>query len=109
MSVATEPLKGVPVHWIILDDENRWLELAKDPASAALFLSQKNKIKNLRLADTLDAIATKGRSGFYEGKVAAAKFFVNFILPGVQSKTTLITNADRSALDVPNRGLSSAG
>jgi F0F1-type ATP synthase gamma subunit len=46
---------------------------------------------------------------FYEGKVAAAKFFVNFILPGVQSKMTLITNADRSALDVPNRGFSSAG
>jgi len=46
---------------------------------------------------------------FYEGKVAAAKFFVNFILPGAQSKTTLITNADRSALDVPNRGFSSAG
>jgi alkylation response protein AidB-like acyl-CoA dehydrogenase len=46
---------------------------------------------------------------FYEGKVAAAKFFVNFILPGVHAKTALITNADRSALDVPNRGFSSAG
>jgi hypothetical protein len=44
---------------------------------------------------------------FYEGKVAAAKFFVNFILPGVHAKTVLITNADRSALDVPNRGFSS--
>jgi hypothetical protein len=34
---------------------------------------------------------------------------VNFILPGVHAKTVLITNADRSALDVPNRGFSSAG
>ena len=46
---------------------------------------------------------------FYEGKVAAAKFFVNFILPGVHAKTSVITTADRSALDVPDRGFSSAG
>ena len=45
---------------------------------------------------------------FYEGKVAAAKFFVNFILPGVHAKTTAITGADRSALDVPDRGFSTA-
>jgi hypothetical protein len=41
---------------------------------------------------------------FYEGKVAAAKFFVNFILPGVQAKTAVIVGGDRSALDVPDRG-----
>ena len=45
---------------------------------------------------------------FYEGKVAAAKFFVNFILPGVHAKTTVICSADRSALDVPDRGFSTA-
>jgi alkylation response protein AidB-like acyl-CoA dehydrogenase len=45
---------------------------------------------------------------FYEGKVAAAKFFVNFILPGVHAKTTVITGGDRSALDVPDRGFSTA-
>src|SRR5262249_44139350 len=43
---------------------------------------------------------------FYEGKVAAAKFFVNFILPGVQAKTAAIVGGDRSALDVPERGFS---
>ena len=43
---------------------------------------------------------------FYEGKVAAAKFFVNFILPGVHAKTAVIVGADRSALDVPDRGFS---
>ena len=45
---------------------------------------------------------------FYDGKVAAAKFFVNFILPGVHAKTAAITAADRSALDVPDRGFSTA-
>jgi len=45
---------------------------------------------------------------FYEGKVAAAKFFVNYILPGVHAKTAMICSADRSALDVPDRGFSTA-
>src|SRR5258706_773023 len=47
-------------------------ELSHAPASAALFLSQKQNLKNPRLADTLEAIATQGRAGFYEGKVAKA-------------------------------------
>jgi gamma-glutamyltranspeptidase/glutathione hydrolase len=55
----------------------RWIsetaaELSRDPASAALFLSQKQDLKNPRLADTLEAVATRGRAGFYEGKVAKA-------------------------------------
>jgi hypothetical protein len=44
-----------------------------------------------------------------EGKVAAAKFFVNFILRGVHAKTVVITTADRSALDVPDRGFLQPG
>jgi gamma-glutamyltranspeptidase len=53
----------------------RWIsetaaDLARDPASTALFLSQKGTLRNPRLADTLEAIAAQGRAGFYEGKVA---------------------------------------
>src|SRR5688572_18724658 len=53
----------------------RWIsqtaaELSRDPASSELFLSQKQNLKNPRLADTLEAIAAQGRAGFYEGKVA---------------------------------------
>src|SRR5436190_2617991 len=54
----------------------RWIsdtapELAKDPACAALFLpAGKSEIRNPRLADTFEAIAARGRAGFYEGPVA---------------------------------------
>jgi gamma-glutamyltranspeptidase len=53
----------------------RWIsetapELSRDPASAELFLSQRGKLRNPRLADTLEAIAAHGRAGFYEGRVA---------------------------------------
>ena len=55
----------------------RWIaetapELSRDPASAALFLARKDEVKNPRLADTLESVATQGRAGFYEGKVANA-------------------------------------
>ena len=55
----------------------RWIsetrsDLARDPASAALFLPEgKSILNNPRLADTLEAIALRGRAGFYEGEVAA--------------------------------------
>jgi gamma-glutamyltranspeptidase len=55
----------------------RWIsetapELARDPASAALFLPEgQSVLSNPRLADTLEAIAAQGRAGFYEGEVAA--------------------------------------
>jgi len=45
---------------------------------------------------------------FYRGKVMAAKFFVNFVLPGVHAKLAAIVGADRSALDIPDAGFSTA-
>jgi len=52
----------------------RWIkqtetELAADPASAELFLARPGR--NPALARTLEAIAARGRAGFYEGEVAA--------------------------------------
>jgi len=53
----------------------RWIaetapELARDPASAALFPTGKSQLANPALARTLQAIAAQGRAGFYEGEIA---------------------------------------
>ena len=45
---------------------------------------------------------------FYRGKVMAAKFYVNFVLPGVHAKLAAIVGGDRSALDIPDAGFSTA-
>ena len=55
----------------------RWIgetapELRQDAGSAALFPGGGAKLSNPALARTLEAIAAQGRSGFYEGEVAAA-------------------------------------
>jgi alkylation response protein AidB-like acyl-CoA dehydrogenase len=46
---------------------------------------------------------------FYQGKVMAAKFFANFVLPAVHSRAALIVECDRSALDIPDGGFATAG
>jgi Acetyl-CoA dehydrogenase C-terminal like/Acyl-CoA dehydrogenase, C-terminal domain len=46
------------------------------------------------------------RGDFYRGKVAAAKYFVNFVLPGAQAKLSAILGGDRSPLDIPDAGFS---
>ena len=61
----------------------RWIaetasELARDDASAALFLpgggapAPGARLRNVALARTLEAIGAQGRTGFYEGEVARA-------------------------------------
>ncbi len=45
---------------------------------------------------------------FYAGKVMSAKFFVNFVLPGAVAKCKAIQSGDRSALDIPDAGFSTA-
>ena len=54
----------------------RWIaeaanDLKRDPASAALFLGGGSRFTNPNLARTLEAIASNGRTGFYEGEVAS--------------------------------------
>ncbi|OGL20626.1 MAG: acyl-CoA dehydrogenase [Candidatus Rokubacteria bacterium RIFCSPLOWO2_12_FULL_71_22] len=43
---------------------------------------------------------------FARGKVLAAKFYANFVLPGVHAKLAAIVGGDRSALDIPDGGFS---
>lgn len=47
-----------------------------------------------------------GQEEFCRGKVMAAKYFVNYILPGVHAKVSAIVGGDRSALDIPDAGFS---
>jgi alkylation response protein AidB-like acyl-CoA dehydrogenase len=39
---------------------------------------------------------------FYSGKIQAAKFFVNNVLPGVEMKAKVIENGDRSCIEIPD-------
>ncbi len=45
---------------------------------------------------------------FFRGKVVAAKYYVNYVLPGVQMKLGAILGGDRSALDMPDGGFAPA-
>jgi len=45
---------------------------------------------------------------FYCGKMMAAKYFVNFVLPGVHARLGAIVTGDRSALDIPDGAFSAA-
>ena len=45
---------------------------------------------------------------FYAGRVMSAKFYVNFILPQAEALCKIIKSGDRSALDIPDRGFSTA-
>ncbi len=45
---------------------------------------------------------------FYSGKVLAAKHFVNYCLPAMRARVGVIMAGDRSALDVTDRGFSTA-
>ena len=61
---------GQPVVGVGPDEAQTASELAQDPPSAALFPVGKSQLANPALARTLEAIATQGRAGFYEGEVA---------------------------------------
>ncbi|MBI5116151.1 acyl-CoA dehydrogenase [Candidatus Poribacteria bacterium] len=43
---------------------------------------------------------------FYSGKVHAATYFANNVLPGVEMKAKIIENRDRSCIEIPDNGFS---
>ena len=59
-------------------------------------------------ARTQDDDQSQEEFDFYAGKVMSAKFFCNFILPEVFALCETISSGDRSALDVPDHGFSTA-
>ena len=84
---------------------NAFLEAMAEVTLAHLLLEAAAIAETKKAADT-DELDHGGDDDFYAGKVAAAKFYVNFVLPGVHAKTAVIAAADRSALDIPDRGFS---
>lgn len=48
------------------------------------------------------------RVHFYRGKVAAARYFVHYVLPGTRARLDAILGGDRSPLDIPDAGFSTA-
>jgi hypothetical protein len=57
---------------------------------------------------TQDEEQSQEEFDFYAGKVMSAKFYVNFILPQADALCRVIKSGDRSALDIPDRGFSTA-
>lgn len=82
---------------------NAFLEMTAEVAIAHLLLEAAVIADERRAAD--DDPSPEDHA-FYGGKVAAAKFFANFILPGVHAKLAGMQSADRSVLDMPDGGFS---
>ncbi len=86
-------------------------------ANAFLEMMAEVTIAKLLLEAAVIAEMKRGNEGddqsqeeynFYAGKVMAAKFYVNNILPAVHSKVATIAAGDRSALDVADGAFSTA-
>jgi Acetyl-CoA dehydrogenase C-terminal like/Acyl-CoA dehydrogenase, C-terminal domain len=84
---------------------NWFLEILAEVAIAHLLL-EAAVIAEVRRA-SLDEERPE-RADFYRGKVAAAKHFVHCVLPAVHARAGAIVGGDRSALEVPDAGFSSA-
>ena len=82
---------------------NLFLELMAEVTIAHLLLEAA-----LIAEATLAGGKNADEGDFYRGKISAAKYYANFVLPGVHAKLQSIRSADRSAIDVPDRGFSTA-
>ncbi|HZR81807.1 MAG TPA: acyl-CoA dehydrogenase [Candidatus Binatia bacterium] len=84
---------------------NAFLEIMAEVAIAHLLLEAAviaDAKRGLHAEDEDDQ--SQEEFDFYSGKVAAAKFFANYVLPGVHAKLAAIRSHDRSLLDMPDAG-----
>ncbi|HEV7735030.1 MAG TPA: acyl-CoA dehydrogenase [Candidatus Binatia bacterium] len=84
---------------------NAFLEVMAEVTIAKLLLEAAVIAERKRGNDSDDQ--SQEEFDFYSGKVMAAKFYVNNILPGVHSKVAMITAGDRSALDIADGAFAS--
>jgi alkylation response protein AidB-like acyl-CoA dehydrogenase len=70
---------------------NRFLEMMAELAVAWLLLE-----------GAVIAHAKGGDDPFYQGKIAAARFYARNVLPGVEDKARILDHEDRSALEIPD-------
>jgi alkylation response protein AidB-like acyl-CoA dehydrogenase len=86
---------------------NAFLEIMAEVTIAYLLLEGALIAENKRQVDSDDEQSQEDYE-FYTGKVMAAKFYANNVLPGVHTKTETVLGGDRSALDIPDGGFSTA-
>ncbi len=85
---------------------NAFLEVMAEVTIAHLLLEAASIAEQHRLTDEDEQ--SQEEYNFYSGKVMAAKYFVNYILPSVHCKVAAILSGDRSAIDLPDGGFSTA-
>jgi hypothetical protein len=88
---------------------NAFLETMAEVTVAYLLLDAARVAESKRLGEvTDDDEQSQEDFDFYRGKVMAAKFFANNVLPHVHTRVETIISGDRSAIDMPDRGFSTA-
>jgi hypothetical protein len=89
---------------------NTFLDVMSNVLMAYLLLDAALVAEKARDAEEEELEDETPRSDFdfYNGKVLTAKFFVNRILPEIHAKVGTLTSSDRSALDIPDTGFSTA-
>ncbi len=85
---------------------NGFLEVMAEVTIAFLLLEAAVIADAKRASDDDDQ--TQDDYDFYIGKVTAARFFANYVLPGVHAKVAALLSADRSVLDMPDGGFSTS-
>jgi hypothetical protein len=59
------------------------------------------------IAEQKRAGATEAETAFYQGKLAAARFYARNVLPGVEHKAQLLLQEDLSPLEISDAGFAS--